>query len=947
MSKIIFYLITFSFLQAAMIQHEEISNSFENSNIKVEVLVNSIYENIKNVTLYYKSNEQSIFLQKDMIHYKDNFFKAEIPKEYVTLNGISYYVVIELKDNSMYSYPYDNPIDKPIKVNILKTKDKKKVKSNLKNEGAQILSPLPNARVYKEDLLISLSFFKLKNIDKARTKVLLNNRDITDKITFYENYFIYKPDFILDGQYNIDVIFFDKYNRKLDPFKWSFIVISKDRLQGLSTLFSHNGKITNSYSVNNTSFENLTTNNLNIDYRVNFDFLKIRNKFKISSESNEFEQDKNRYLVSVKAPFVNLQLGDSYPTFNQYALNGYRIRGLNIEIDSKFLDTKIIQGELSRTILGDPNNNGLVITNINSDMVCIDLNNVELDISTQDLCCVNGCGDGLNQWISSNNNYTVDFSRDNYSFKRNIFGLDLGFGNPENLFFNFGFLKAKDNLNTLPKITNSMPGYIIEIPENLIDSLITDDNIDNFTIDIENESDTTYSINYNDLIANWDSWYDNYSYNLLSENWSGIKPRDNLLLSSNLKLSLDEQNIIFNFGSSISLLNQDIWQPTLSIDDLDIMFDDDDDGMIMENIELPDDIDFSDYEDIFIFSINQTPLLPIDLLSDDTIFEKIITMPSLAYNLDLTFKYFSHNLNIGIKQIGPEYFSLANPYLQTDIREQYINDKFRILENRLFINYGFRRIEDGIEIDKKAISKTDKYDMAFSYYPGYSLPTYSLSLKLINRDNGVDSLDVFTYQEPGHEGEEGADEFGYMTISDTTNRRESTSGFQTNLSISYDYKYYGSHNFLFNISQSKKEDLLYNVNIEYDSSYFSPRSLNQTFILNIKSKWTNKFSSNLGYNYNYYDYGNNIYYQKQIIRQIDLKGYFYKFKLFNTIQLGSTIGWATGFSEYYQINPTINIKFEIFKNLFFDLNYQYRYRKMKDNQVYNSAFFFIKTSYNF
>ncbi len=947
MSKIFFYLIISSFLQSAMIQHKDVTNSFENSSIKVEVLINSDYENIKNVTLYYKSNEQSKFLQRDMLHTKDNFFNTEIPKDYVTMNGIEYYVLLELKDNSIYSYPYEKPIDNPLNINITKVKNNKTIKSNLSNEGAQILSPLPNSRVYKEDLLISLSYFKLRNIDKTRTKIFLNSRDITDKITFYENYFIYKPEFILDGRYNIDVIFYDKYNRKLPPYKWNFTVISKDRLQGLSTLFSHTGKITNSYSVNNTSFENLATNNLNIDYRVNFDFLKIRNKFKISSESNQFDQDKNRYLVSVKAPFVNLQLGDSYPTFNQYVLNGYRIRGLNLEIDSKFLDTKIIQGELNRTIIGDPNNNGLVVSSINSDMVCVDLNNIELDILTQDLCCINGCGDGLNQWISSDNNYIVDFSRDNYSFKRNIFGIDLGFGNPDYLFFNLGFIKAKDNLNTLPMIRNSMPGYVIEIPENLIDSLINDDNFDAFTIDIENGCDTTYSIDYNNLIANWDSWYQNYSYNLLSQNWAGIKPQDNLVLSSNLKLSLDEQNIIFNFGSSISLLNQDIWQPTLSIADLDIMFDDDEDGMIMNDIELPSDIDFSDYEDIFIFSINQTPLLPIDLLSNDTIFEKIITMPSLAYNFDFTFKYFAHNLNIGIKQIGPEYFSLANPYLQTDVREQYINDKFRILNNRLFINYGFKRIEDGIEIDKKALSKTDKYDMALSYYPGYSLPTYSLSLKLINRDNGVDSLDVFTYQEPGHEGEEGADEFGYMMISDTTNRRESTSGFQTNFSISYDYKYYGSHNFLFNISQSKKQDLLYDINIEYDSTYFSPRSLNQTLIFNIKSKWTNNFSSNLGFNYNYYDYGNNIYYQKQVIRQIDLKGYFYRFKLFNTIQLGSTIGWATGFSEYYQINPTISLKLEIFKNLFFDLNYQYRYRKMKDSQIYNSAFFFIKTSYNF
>tara|TARA_Y100001970_G_scaffold287441_1_gene412106 strand:- start:2738 stop:5578 length:2841 start_codon:yes stop_codon:yes gene_type:complete len=946
MSKILFYFILFSFLYPNLIQHSNIKKTIEYNAIKVEALINHDLEKIKNVILYYKSNNQTIYLQKDMLHSKDNFFYTIIPKEYVTTNGINYYILLELINNSVYSFPYDNPKKNPINIQVDTLIDNKRTKNQLNNEGIEILSPAPNSRVYKEDLLISLSYFKLKNIDHTKTKVLLNNRDITDKIIFYDNYFIYKPSFILDGRYNIQVIFFDKYNRKLPVFKWEFTVISKDRLQGLSTLFSHNGKITNSYSTNNTGFEKLSTNNSNIDYRVNFDFLKIRNKFKISSESNQFEQDKNRYLVSIKAPYINLQLGDSYPLINQYVLNGYRIRGMNLKIDSKFFDTQIIQGELVRSVIGDPNSNALVISDINSQMVCIDQDGNEIEIITEELCCTNGCGDGLNQWVSDDSQYIIDFSRDNYAFKRNIYGFDLGIGNPEYMFFNLGFVKAKDNLNTLEKISNNMPNYTIEIPDELIDSLITSDNYDNFKINV-NGCDTTYSILYNDLINNWNSWYDNYSYNLLSENWIGSKPQDNFIINSNFQLSLDEKNIILNFGSSLSLLNQDIWYPTLSINDIDVMFDDNEDGMIMEDIQLPSDINFSDYEDIFKFSINQTPLLPIDLTSDDTLFEKIITMPSLAYNLDFTFKYFSHNLNIGIKQIGPEYYSLANPYLQADIREQYINDKFRILNNRLFINYSFKRIEDGIEIDKKALSKTDKYNIALSYYSGYNLPNYSLSLKLINRDNGVDSLDIFTYQEPGHEGESGADEFGYMTISDTTNRRESTSGFQTNFSISYDYKYYGSHNFLFNISQSKKKDLLYNININYDSTYFSPRSLNQTLVVNIKSKWSQLFSSNISFNYNYYDYGNNTYYQKQVLRQIDLKGYYYRLKIFNNIQFGSSFGWANGYLKYYQFNPILSIKFEVIKNLFFDLNYQYRYRRMGNNQVYNSSFFFIKTSYNF
>ena len=487
MLKTFFYLILFSFLYPEMIQHSNIENAFENEAIGFEVLINQDLENIKNVVLYYKANPQTKYLQIDMVHSKDNFFYTSIPKEYVTKNGINYYILLELNDNSIYSFPYDDPTINPIVVKINSLGKNKRNKSRLNSDSAQILSPAPNSRVYKEDLLISLSYFKLKNIDNIKTKVFLNNRDITDKVTFYDNYFIYKPDFILDGRYNVDVVFFDKYNRELPVLRWSFTVLSKDRLQGLSTLFSHTGKITNSYSVNNTAYEDLSTNNLNIDYRVNFDFLKIRNKFKISSESNEFEQDKNRYLVSVKAPYVNLQLGDSYPSINQYVLNGYRVRGLNLKIDSKFFDTQIIQGELSRAITGDPNNNGLIISDINSNMVCIDQYENEIDnITTEELCCIDGCGEGLNEWTSDNNNYSIDFSRDNYAFKRNIYGFDLGIGNPDKIFLNFGFVKAKDNLNTLTQISNNMPNYIVEIPDNLIDSLITPDNYDAFTINIEN-----------------------------------------------------------------------------------------------------------------------------------------------------------------------------------------------------------------------------------------------------------------------------------------------------------------------------------------------------------------------------------------------------------------------------------------------------------------------------
>ena len=115
-----------------------------------------------------------------------------------------------------------------------------------------------------------------------------------------------------------------------------------------------------------------------------------------------------------------------------------------------------------------------------------------------------------------------------------------------------------------------------------------------------------------------------------------------------------------------------------------------------------------------------------------------------------------------------------------------------------------------------------------NYYPGYELPNYSLSINMSKRDNGIDSLDVFTYQEFVGVGV-GADDLGYKEVSDTTNE-ENTNSFQTNFSISYNYKFFGNHNILFNISQTNKKDINNEV-IEYDSLYFSPKVLIKCFYL--------------------------------------------------------------------------------------------------------------------
>ena len=150
-------------------------------------------DSIENITLFYKSRNQINYFKEDMNFKGYDFYEATISKVYLTSESLQYYILLELHNNKIYSFPYQEPILSPINATIIKkNKNKKKI---LKNEklDVEIISPLPNSKLDSRDIMISLSYFKLKNIDRKNIKVYLDNREISNKVTFYDNFLIYKP----------------------------------------------------------------------------------------------------------------------------------------------------------------------------------------------------------------------------------------------------------------------------------------------------------------------------------------------------------------------------------------------------------------------------------------------------------------------------------------------------------------------------------------------------------------------------------------------------------------------------------------------------------------------------------------------------------------------------------------------------------------------------------
>ena len=117
---------------------------------------------------------------------------------------------------------------------------------------------------------------------------------------------------------------------------------------------------------------------------------------------------------------------------------------------------------------------------------------------------------------------------------------------------------------------------------------------------------------------------------------------------------------------------------------------------------------------------------------EDIAISDIFNTPEVAYNNDVGLKYDIQQIKFGIKQIGASYFSAANPYLQKDSREKYFTDRFKFFNNKLFLSFKWKSIENGL-LDESSQSETENYDINLSMYQGIDLPNISLGYGIYDK----------------------------------------------------------------------------------------------------------------------------------------------------------------------------------------------------------------------
>ena len=104
-------------------------------------------------------------------------------------------------------------------------------------------------------------------------------------------------------------------------------------------------------------------------------------------------------------------------------------------------------------------------------------------------------------------------------------------------------------------------------------------------------------------------------------------------------------------------------------------------------------------------------------------------------------KYNRNNILLEYQQIGPEYISLANPFLRNNSRNFTLQNRIGFLNQKVFVNVGFKHRDNKILSTVVNPLNTNTFFINATFLPGPGLPTFSYNFQTINKNNEKTNLD--------------------------------------------------------------------------------------------------------------------------------------------------------------------------------------------------------------
>jgi hypothetical protein len=338
----------------------------------------------------------------------------------------------------------------------------------------------------------------------------------------------------------------------------------------------------------------------------------------------------------------------------------------------------------------------------------------------------------------------------------------------------------------------------------------------------------------------------------------GSKPEENVVIGSDLKLAFDDQKIMFHGQSAISLFNKDITNGTLSDSEIDSLFGGE--GSTL-NIDPKLIKDVKNVMGKFI-TVNENigPLNPQEL-------------SSLGAEAELQLNYFDNQFRTSYIYRGNDYTSFGQDYIRKDVAGINISDRFRMLDNKVFLTFGFENLNDNLQNTKLSTTNYRTLNSSVSIFSRSDFPDITFGYTRFDNENDIKNKDSIHY------------------VDNSTNK--------FNIRLSYNFLWSVKHSTSLNIFTSARDDKSIR---NMDANYFSTN-------WSLSSYWSSVLTS----------YFNFIYYSSNLQQKVDSLDSKKNYNYF-TLSFG---GKYRMFENNLEVSATLSPSFGDFKRQALDLIAQY------------------------
>lgn len=279
----------------------------------------------------------------------------------------------------------------------------------------------------------------------------------------------------------------------------------------------------------------------------------------------------------------------------------------------------------------------------------------------------------------------------------------------------------------------------------------------------------------------------------------GARPKENVVIGSDLTIGIDNQRILFKAQGAFALINNDISTGNFTDKMIDTLFGagkpfGGDPAMIKR---------LRDIGKNFI-TINQfiVPLNPQEF-------------PTLAADAMLNINYFGNLFRASYIYRGNDFTSFGQNFLRNDIAGFQVMDRIGLFENRVFLSMSYENLNDNLQKTKIATTNFRNIEGSVSFYLRRNFPNVTFAYSNYKIKNDIDPFSTDSIRRQNY-------------LNDITN--------QFSISSNYDLRLNFLHRIFLNIITSNKKDYTHK---KLSSSFLSVNFSVQNF-------WSKTFSTILG-----------------------------------------------------------------------------------------------------